>query len=166
VSAGFGPGVSVGFLLGHDLYTRWSGEIRYVFQTGEARIRSDGEKAWFSGQAHAIHYDVVWHNRARGERVRLYLAAGAGAKVYAGTGIEAAYRPLMNYAWLTRSRDTKPLLTAASGIKLRLKKPLIVRIEIRSCLTPFPSKVITPANGRTPGWLHDLTPSAGLSWMF
>jgi hypothetical protein len=167
VTAGFAPGVGAGFLIGHDRYPRWSGEIRYEFRSGEARLASKGQNAAFSAQAHALRYDVIWHSRPKRERLRPYLAFGGGAKIYRGTGAEAAYRPLMEYAWLTRSSDTKPLLAVGGGIKVLLGERVLARFDFRDQLTPFPSKVVTPATRqKVRAWLHDFVPCFGLSWLF
>ncbi len=167
VSAGFGAGPSAGVLIGHDLYSRWSGEIRYLAGFREARLHSGGVVAGFSGQTHAMHYDLVWHSRPRTDRVRPYLAFGGGIKIYRGTGAETAYRPLMQYAYLTRTQDLKPMLAIGGGVKFRVGHRMLARIDFRDQLTRFPSKVITPARGATiSGWLHDFVPVFGLSWMF
>src|SRR5881628_2461563 len=69
VTAGFSPGPAAGILIGHDRYDRWSGEIRYLFEERSPRLTASGASASFSGQAHAVHYDVVFHTRPRHERV-------------------------------------------------------------------------------------------------
>ncbi len=167
VSAGFGAGPSAGVLIGHDLYSYWSGEIRYLAGFREARLRSGSMVAGFSGQTHAAHYDLVLHTRPRTQRVRPYIAFGGGIKVFRGTGTETAYRPLMQYAYLTRTQELKPMLTVGGGVKFRLGRRLLARIDFRDQLTRFPVKVITPAPGAAiAGWLHDFVPVFGLSWMF
>ncbi len=167
VTAGFSSGPAAGVLVGHDLYPRLSGEIRYLFEMGDARLRSGGTTAAFSGQAHVLHYDLVFHSRPRQDRLRPYVAAGGGVKVYRGTGAEAAYRPLMQYGYLTRANELKPMLSVGGGLKFRLAERLLCRIDLRDQLTRFPAKVITPAPGMAiHGWVHDLVPVVGLSWKF
>ena len=63
VTASFSPGPGVGVLIGHDLYSHWSGEIRYLFEERDARLRSTGATAEFATQAHVLHYDLVLHAR-------------------------------------------------------------------------------------------------------
>jgi hypothetical protein len=167
VTAGFGPGFAAGATLGHDLYPRLSGEIRYLFGLQQARLRSGAAAVDFSAQSHALDYRVVLHTRPRSSPVRPYAMAGAGMKIYNGTGTETAWRPLMQYAWLTRTRDIKPLFTFGAGVKIRLGPRLQARFEVQDQLTPFPTRVITPAPGMSLGsWLHDFVPLAGLSWLF
>jgi hypothetical protein len=167
VTAGFSPGPAVGVLIGHDLYSHWSGEIRYVFEEQDARLRSSGITAGFAAQAHVLNYDLVLHARPRQDRVRPYIAVGGGIKIFRGTGAEVAYRPLMDYAYLTRTQELKPMLTLGGGVKFRLGRRMMARIDFRDQLTRFPHKVIQPAPGMTlNGWLHDFVPTVGVSWVF
>jgi hypothetical protein len=167
VTAGFSPGPIAGFLVGQDLYSHWSGEIRYFFEVRDARLRSNTTQTGFSGQAHALHYDIVFHPRPRQNRVRTYFAVGGGIKVFRGTGAETAYRPLMQYAYLTQTQEMKAMLTVGGGLKFRLRGRMIGRIDLRDQVTRFPRKIITPAPGMTlQGWLHDFVPTVGVSWTF
>jgi hypothetical protein len=167
VTAGFSPGPAVGVLIGHDLYSHWSGEIRYVFEERDARLQSPGAAAGFATQDHVLHYDLVLHARPRHDRVRPYVAVGGGIKIFRGTGAEVAYRPLMNYAYLTQTQELKPMLTVGGGVKFRLGGRMVGRVDFRDQITRFPHKVIQPAPGMTlDGWLHDFVPTVGLSWVF
>ena len=50
--------------------------------------------------------------------------------------------------------------------EFRLRGRLLARLDIRDQLTRFPQKIITAAPGLTlGGWLHDLVPTVGLSWL-
>ena len=167
VTAGFSRGLAAGVLIGHDLYSHWSGEIRYLFEERGARLRSGGITAGFGGQAHVLHYDLVLHARPRQDRVRPYVAVGGGIKIFRGTGAEVAYRPLMEYAYLTRTQELKPMLTLGGGVRFRLGGRMMGRVDFRDQLTRFPQRIIAPAPGMTlGGWLHDFVPTVGLSWMF
>jgi hypothetical protein len=166
-SAGFQSGAAGGVLLSQDLYRHWSGELRYLFEQRNLRISSGGATAAFAGQAHVLHYDLVFHTRPVKERVRPYLAAGGGMKLFRGTGTEAAYQPLMEYAYLTKTQELKPMLTVGGGVKVRLGRRMMLRIDVRDQITRFPRKLIAPAPGMTlDGWLHDLVPMVGLGWLF
>jgi hypothetical protein len=167
VTAGFSPGPAAGILIVHNRYTRWSGEIRYLFEERSPRLTATGQSASFSGQSHALHYDVVFNTRVRLERVQPYITLGAGMKVFRGTGAETSYRPLMQYGLLTRANDWKPMVAAGGGVKIRMRERLTARIDFQNHITPFPRKVITPASGITVGnWLFDFVPTFGLSWIF
>ena len=165
VSAGLGPGAAAGAFFGQDLYSHWSGEIRYLFELRNLRLSSGGTAASFSGRAHVLQYELQYHLRPRSERVRPYLAVGGGMKLFQGAGEEAAYQPLMQYAWLTRTEELKPLLTVGAGLKFYVARRIILRFDLHDQITGFPSKTIAPAPGMAiKGWLHDFVPTAGLSW--
>jgi hypothetical protein len=165
VSAGLQPGPAAGAFFGQDLYSRVSGEIRYLFELRNLRLTSGGASATFSGRAHVLQYELQYHLRPRSERVRPFLAVGGGMKLFQGTGEENAYQPLMQYAYLTHTRELKPLLTVGAGFKMHLARRMILHVDLRDQITGFPSKTITPAPGMAiKGWLHDFVPTVGLSW--
>ena len=167
VSAGLAPGPTAGFIFAQNRYARWSGEIRYLFEERDPRITGAGTSTSFSGQTHAVHYDLIFKPRARSTRVQSYFSAGGGLKVFRGTGPEAAYRPLMQYAYLTRATEWKPMVALGAGIKFPLTPRWILRADFQAHVTPFPSRVITPAPGLSMArWLVDLVPTVGLSWVF
>jgi len=164
-SAGFEPGVAGGVLLGQDLYSHWGGEIRYLFEQRDLLVSSGSQTASFTGQAHVIYYDLIYYTRPRKERVRPYLAAGGGMKLFRGTGAEEAYRPLMQYAYLTRTRQLAPMLSVGGGVKWPIGTRMALRVECRDQITSFPNKLIAPAPGMTlKGWLNDFVPMVSLSW--
>ena len=166
-SAGFQSGAVAGAVLSQDLYGRWSGEIRYLFEQRNLRVTSGGTTASFSGQAHVLQYELMFYTRPRKQRIRPYLAVGGGMKLFRGTGTETAYRPLMEYAYLTRAQQLQPMLTAGGGVKIQLNARLRLRIDLRDQITRFPGKLIAPAPGMTlDGWLQDFVPTVGLSWSF
>lgn len=167
VSAGFESGPVAGAFFGQDLYSRFGGEIRYLFEVRNLRLTSGEASASFSGRAHVLSYDLLYHLRPRSERVRPYLAVGGGMKMFQGTGAEAAYQPLMQFAYLTHTQELKPMLTVGGGVKFYLARRMILHVDLRDQITGFPTKVIAPAPGMTiSGWLHDFVPSVGLSWSF
>jgi hypothetical protein len=160
-------GPVVGVLLGQDLYSHWSGEIRYLFEQREFRVASDGASVGFSGQAHSLHYDLVYQRRTRDQWIRPYAAAGGGVKLFRGTGQETSYRPLMEDAYLTKTLQIQPMLTAGGGVKIQVGSRVMLRIDMRDEITRFPDKIVAAAPGRKiEGWLHDFVPGVGFSWMF
>ena len=164
-SAGFQPGVVGGFLLGQDLYSHWGGDIRYLFEQRNPLVAFGGQTASFAGQAHVLYYDLIYYTRSREERVRPYLAVGGGMKLLRGTGAEEAYRPGMEYADLTHLQQLKPMLSVGGGVKWPVGKRMVLHIDVRDQITPFPNKLIAPAMGMTlKGWLNDFVPTVGLTW--
>jgi len=114
-------------------------------------VKSGGAKATFSGQSHVLHYDVVLHTGGRGARKQAFVSIGGGMRVFRGTGTEAAYQPLMQYALLTKTQELKPMGDVGVGVKLALSAKLLFRAEIRDYITPFPTKVVAPAANATFG---------------
>ncbi|HZT40276.1 MAG TPA: hypothetical protein VFA28_20460 [Bryobacteraceae bacterium] len=163
-SARPGNGLSASAWLTNDTGRRLGGEIRYDYQRGDMRLSSGGTTAGFGGQSHAIHYDFQLHFAPKDARTRPFLAFGAGAKIYQGTGTEVAYQPLNQIALLTKTTDTRPLASVGFGVKTRAGKRLGLRFEVHDFLTPFPDKVIAAAqNAKVGGWVQDFVATVGLS---
>jgi len=165
--AGFKSGLAAGAVAGNDLYERLSGELHYLYRVSNLKVTGGGQQADFSGEAHLIHYDLLYHAADRDARVRPFLAGGGGIKVYRGTGGEHASQPASTFALLTRTQELKPLVSAGGGVKVALSESLHLRLEIRDYITPFPKEVVAPAPGaRIKGWLHDFVPTVGISVKF
>jgi len=146
---------------------RWGGELRYDYQGGNLLLNQGATQASFGANSYALHYDVLWHFSDAEARVRPFVGAGAGIKVYRGTGAETAYQPLANYALLTKEQDLTPLVSVGAGIKFTVSTHIQFRVEVHDYLTSFPKKVITPAQGaHVGGWLQDFVPMAGLAYTF
>jgi Outer membrane protein beta-barrel domain len=166
-TTGFKSGGAFGVFAGSNLYPHLSGEIRYTYQMNDLKLSSNGTEVGFSGVSHAISYDLLYHPAPKRSKLQPFVAAGAGVKLYRGTGKEQAYQPLSNFAYLTHTQDLRPLITAGGGFKYRISEHLIFRAEVRDFITPFPNKVITPAPGaKVSGWLQDFVPMFGLSFAF
>jgi hypothetical protein len=158
-----GPAGSV--WLGNTWKGRWSGELRYDYGMGNLALSSGGTTATFSARTQQFHYDIMWHATSSESRIRPYIAAGAGVKLYQGTGAQVAYQPLSNYALLTQQQDLTPLVSAGAGIKFQMSHHLQLRLDVHDYLTPFPKNVITPNTGaKVGGWLQDIVPMIGISY--
>lgn len=145
----------------------WGGELRYDYQRGPLELSQGSTQATFSAYSQAVHYDLMWHFTGSEAAVRPFVAAGAGVKIFQGTGTEVAYQPLSNYALLTKARDLVPLVSVGAGFKVRVASHVALRLEVHDFLTPFPKQVITPAaNAKASGWMQDFVPMAGLAFMF
>lgn len=164
---GFKPGFSAGGWIGHNNLGRYGGEIRYLFQRQDMKVSSGGQQYTFGGQTHLVHYDFLIHANSGEDRVRPYVAIGGGFKGYRGTGTERAFQPLSNVAVLSRTSEWKPMLSFGAGVKWSISPALQLRVEVRDYVTPFPKDVILPGPGsKISGWVHDLTPLVGLSYLF
>src|SRR5665213_3475933 len=116
-SAGIRTNIASGVWLGENASGKWGGEIRYDFQMGDFSLQRGSTSATLTGQSHALHYDVLWHATKRGSKIRPFLAAGAGIKVYRATGQPGLVQPLSQYALLTQGDELKPLLSLGAGVK-------------------------------------------------
>lgn len=166
-AAGLQPGVAFSAVAGQTLKNRFGGELRYTYQQNNLRLSSGGTETTFRGNSHAVHYDLLWHFGQRFHAVNPFVAAGGGIKLFRGTGAEAAWQPLDQFAYLTHTQQWEPLISAGGGVKIKLGRNLLLRAELRDYVTPFPDQVITPAPGvRIPGWLHTIVPLVGISYSF
>jgi hypothetical protein len=166
-SAGFKPGFAAGFFVGQNLYKHLTGEVRYIFLQSDLKLASGGTSVSFSGITHAVYYDVVIHTSRRESRAEPYGAIGGGMKVFRGTGKEAAYQPLNQFGYFTKTQAVKPMLSVGGGVKFKLSPHIALRTEVRDFLTPFPKELITPAPGAKFGrMLHDFVPIVSIGYEF
>jgi hypothetical protein len=157
--------VAVSGWLAHNNHPRWGGEIRYSYQRGDLKLEQGSTEAKFGGEAHAIHYDFLWHAADRGSAVRPYVAFGGGIKIYRGTGEPVLVAPLERYALLSPTQELQGMVSVGAGIKMKLSPRWQLRVDVHDYLTPFPKEVITPnPPSKVSGWIHDIVPMFGLSY--
>lgn len=166
-TAGFGNGAVGGAFFGQNLYSRMSGEIHYEYLQSNLKLTSGGQTAQFNGTAQAIHYDLLLHTRRKNSPVQLFVAFGGGMKIFQGTGAEAAYQPLNQYGYFTRTRVLKPMASVGAGATYALSHRVFLRTEFRDFITAFPTNLIAPAPGTKYGKiLQDYVPMVGLDYLF
>lgn len=146
-ATGFGNGLASGVILGHNLYSRVSGELRYTLDFSDLRISNAGASATFQGQTHSIHYDVLVHARSARSRVRPFVLAGGGMRDFRGVGTESSYQELSNFALLTKTSQWTPVATFGGGVKYAIAPRVLLRLEVRDYFSRFPTQVIAPAPG-------------------
>jgi hypothetical protein len=162
-TAGFQAGAAFAGYVGYNSYKHIGGEIRYTFLQSNLRLSSGGQVATFSGNSHAIGYDVVFHTNNREAKAQLFATVGGGLKVFRGTGREAAFQPLSTYGYFTRTQALKPMASVGGGAKVRLTDRVFLRAEIRDFITAFPKDIIAPPPGVKYGTLlHDIVPMVGI----
>ena len=145
----------------------WGGELRYDYQNGALELTQGSTKASFSGVSHAVHYDFLYHFTDGESRIRPFVSAGGGIKIYRGTGTEAVYQPLSNFALLSKDQDLTGLLSVGAGIKMTLAPHLQLRLDVHDYFTPFPKQIIAPAaNAKVSGWMQDIVPMIGLAYTY
>ena len=165
--ASLNNGVAVSAWLGNNIGNLLGGELRYDYEKTDLHLSSGGTSVNFGGHTNAFHYDFLLHFTPRDAKVRPYIAGGGGVKVYTGTGKEQAFQPFSTVALLTKTSEVKGLVSVGAGIKFNVAHAVQFRVEIHDYLTPFPKKVIAPAqNAKVDGWLSDFVAMAGLSITF
>jgi len=86
---------------------------------------------------------------------------------FRGVGTEAPYQPLSTFALLTKTSQWTPLVTFGGGFKIAVSPRVLLRVEVRDYFSRFPTQVIAPApDAHLSGWLHDLVPLAGITFLF
>jgi hypothetical protein len=165
--AGFDKGIAAGVTLGHSMYDLLGGEVRYTYIRNDLKLAAGGQTVNFGGEAHAVHYDLLFHTAPFGARVRPYIAVGGGAKYYRGTGAETPFQPQSNLAILTRTNEVRPMVSFGGGLKIAIGRRMLFRVDVHDFFTQIPTKVIAPAPGASlGGWIHNIVPTAGISFTF
>ena len=167
-TTGFQTGIAAGAWIGQTISRHIGGEIRYNFMQSNLKLDGNGASTTFSGNSHAVYYDILIHTGGRKEsRAQVFGAVGGGMKIFRGTGKEAAFQPLSQFAYLTKTQEVKPMISFGGGVKFKLAPRMSMRAEVRDFLTPFPKQVITPAPGAKIGsWLHNIVPMVGISYEY
>ena len=166
-TAGFQTGAAFGAFLGHNTYSHIGGELRYAYLQSNLQLSSSGSSVSFTGMAHVVHYDLILRTTRKNSPVQLFAAIGGGLKVFRGTGKEAAYQPLSQFGYFTKTQALKPMASIGGGVKFYITRNVSLRTEFRDYITAFPKELIAPAPGAKFGSiLHDFVPMAGLSYEF
>ncbi len=165
-SATIQPNVSGSVWVGNTGEGKLGGELRYDYGMGSLHLSQGSTTASFAARSQALHYDLLWNFLGSESPIQPFVAVGGGIKIYQGTGTQVVYQPLSNVALLTKAQDLTPMGSAGVGLKFKIAPHVNLRLDVHDYLTPFPKQVITPLTGKTPGWLQDFVPAAGLSFEF
>jgi hypothetical protein len=150
-----------------DLFDHFSGEFRYVYHGGDTFLSSGSVAGAVKAQSHVVHYDALIHLKPRTERIRPFVAGGAGAKYYDTTGNVPSPQPLPRIASLTTQSQWKPLFDFGAGVKVRIADHVVVSGDFRDYITALPDRLFTPASGGTrQGMLHQFTPMFSVGYSF
>ena len=164
-TAGFQTGAAFGGYIGYSQNKHIGGELRYAYLQSNLKLTSGGSQATFSGMSHVVHYDLILKTTRNSGRVQLFAAVGGGMKAFRGTGREAAYQPLSQFGYFTKTQTMKPMASVGGGVKFALTNKVFLRTEFRDYITAFPKEIITPAPGTKYGTLlHDFVPMVGLGF--
>jgi Outer membrane protein beta-barrel domain len=158
--------VATGYAV-EDLFQHFSGEVRYVYHDGDSFLSSGSIRGTVQAQSHTITYDAMYHFQPRGERIRVYVAGGVGAKFYDPTGPVPVPQPLPRIAGLTNLSQWKPAFDFGGGVRIRVKEHFSVRGDLRDYITSFPNMLFAPvANATERGIFHQVTPMFGIGANF
>jgi len=167
VSAGFDNRFAAGVVIGQELYQHFGGELRYTFRDNDLVLKGTGEKVNMDGDSHLVHYDLLFHAISKSARIRPFAAAGGGIRLFGGTGHEYAHQPFGDFALLTKTTQVKPLISVGGGVKVSVTSHATVRVDFRDYISPFPEKLfVTSPGAKIHGWLNDLVPLVGVSYVF
>lgn len=162
---GLADGFAVSGWLANNTGNVIGGELRYDYEHSDLQLSSNGTNVSFGAQTNSVHYDVLLHFAPSESHLRPFIAAGAGVKLYSGTGTEQAYQPLSDIALLTKTSQLEPVVSIGGGLKFALTQSASLRLEVHDYLSPFPQNVIAPNVGsKVGGWLSDFVISAGVSF--
>ena len=164
--AGMENDIAASAVVCEDRFDHFSGEMRYLYQSGHPFLSQSGTKAEMNGESHAFVYDGLFHFRKRESSWRPYVALGIGIKGYIG-GPTPAAQPLSKEAGLTATDQWLVVGSAGAGIKFKLQRHVVLRFDVRDYISPVPKKQIHPAPGASvSAVLQQITPMAGISYMF
>jgi hypothetical protein len=145
---------------------RLGGEVRYTYLSNEMELAGLNKSFSMTGRSQAIHYDLNVYFNGKKSKVRPYVIAGGGMKLYSGTGSAAAVQPLGSIVVLTNTSEWKPLISSGGGVRFAVGDKAHVRAEVRVYMTEVPTKVITPVTGSLSGWYFNIVPMVDLSYVW
>ena len=166
-TAGVDNRIVASAVVDQDLYQHFSGELRYVFRDDDLVLKNGGQKVNMDGDSHLVHYDMLFHPTAKESRIRPFVAAGAGIRLFRATGAEYVNQPFSDFALLTKTNEVKPQISVGGGVKAKLTDHTAIRLDFREYISPFPEELFVTAPGaKIHGWLFDSVPMAGFSFVF
>jgi len=164
-TAGFETGAAFGAFVGQNIYSHWSGELRYMYLQSDLHISSSGTNATFNGNGQVLHYDILYHTNRKESKMQAYVAVGGGMKIFRGTGAQEAYQPNYQFGYMTQAQQLKPMADAGAGLRFEIRPHVFMRTEFRDYITAFPTQIIAPAPGAKFGKvLNDFVPMVSFSY--
>jgi hypothetical protein len=121
------------------------------------------------GHTNLVTYDFLFYTSSKESRIRPFVAAGAGIKVYTGLGPRYLdlNQPLTNFALLRPVNQVEPAISVGGGMKFLMAKRTQLRVDFRAYMTPLPDQLFRPIGPSViRGWLYDFVPLVGISYVF
>jgi hypothetical protein len=168
VQAGFPNRGVIGAVFGENPYEHLGGEIRYLFQFGGPELKFDGLRTNTTGYTNLVVYDFLIHMTRKEDKLRPFIAGGAGVKAFTTTGNILVNQPLQDFARLVVSHtQAEPVISAGAGLKYRATRHVQLRVDFRTYFSPLPDEIFRrPRTAILHGWVYNFVPMAGVSYMF
>lgn len=167
VRSGFASKGTMGVVFGQNLYEYVGGEIRWLYQFGGPELRFQGIQSNSTGYSNLVTYDVLFHFTNRESRFRPFVAGGAGVKVYTGRELRSVGLPLLGSAVLIPGNQVEPAISVGGGLKYKLSRHGLLRLDFRTYMTPLPDRILRPIGlAQVHGWVYNFVPLGGLSFVF
>ena len=167
--AGFPARAAFGVAFTENMYNHVGGEIVYLFRFGGPEIKLSSVRGNLDGHTNVVVYDFLFYTSSKESRIRPYVAAGAGIKVYTGLGprFVSVEQPLAHLALLRPMNQVEPAISVGGGAKFRVSERVQLRVDFRAYMTPLPDELFRPVGPSViHGWLYDFVPLAGISYIF
>ena len=167
IQSGFASKGVMGAVFGQNMYEHMGGELRWLYQFGGPRLKSQGIETSATGYSNLITYDVLFHMRHREAKVRPYVSGGAGIKVYTNSQHRFVGQPFFDSALLVPRSQVVAAISAGGGLKYQVSRDILLRLDFRTYFTPAPDQILRPIRASyIHGWMYNLVPLGGISFVF
>ena len=167
IQSGYASRGVMGVVFGQNMYEHVGGEVRWLYQFGGPQLKLQGIQASSTGFTNLVTYDVMFFTSHREAKVRPYVAAGAGIKVYTGNELRFVGQPFQGSAVLARATQVEPAISAGAGLKYMVSHSILLRLDFRTYFTPCPDEIFRAiGTSNIHGWVYNFVPLAGVSFVF
>jgi hypothetical protein len=167
IQSGFTSRGVMGVVFGQNMYEHVGGEVRWLYQFGGPELRFQGQQVNATGHSNLITYDLLFHLTNREARIRPFLAGGAGVKIFTGNQLRAVGLPGVGSAVLIPCTQVEPAISVGGGLKYRVAKHGLLRLDFRTYMSPLPDRILRPIGlAQVHGWVYNFVPLGGISYVF
>lgn len=164
--AGYAPRPAFSVMLAENPYKYIGGEFQYLFRAGGAQLHSNGITETASGYSNILVYNLMVHAKPQESKLRPFAGVGAGIRIYTNSSSFLA-QPLATTAVLVRGTEVVPAISFDGGVKYMLPRHVQLRLDLRAFASPIPGNLVrTVGFSRISGWVYELMPMAGLTYVF
>ena len=165
---GFPSRGTIGVVFGETPYHHLGGELCWLYQWGGPQIEAGGIRTSIRGYSNLVTFDLMIYPLSSESGFRPYLSGGAGVRAYTGTDSGfIGQAPTAGLAVLRSITEPVAAISVGGGLKYLFAKHALVRLDFRAYFTPTPDEVIRPNRfSIIHGWLSEVSPTAGLSYIF